>query len=182
MEEKKTLQEVTKELGISTDKARYWLSLLQVPTEKRGRVVYLSDEAIEKLSSMIQLIEEGFTPGEAAKKCKNTDVTVPVKFTPNDVKIDLMPVFNRIEALEKAIMFLVEANKAGFEEVRQMKEEVKSLRIENNSFRSLFAPQQEPAKKLQFWQPTIQPDPFEGKPWHQKMIAKLFYPEKLRRF
>ncbi|MBF0548892.1 MAG: MerR family transcriptional regulator [Candidatus Riflebacteria bacterium] len=182
MEDQKTLQEVSKDIGISTDKARYWLSLLEVPTEKKGRVIYLPIESIEKLSSMTCLVEEGFSPGEAAKRCKNTDVIVPVKITPEIKQLDMMPFFNRMEALEKAIMLLAEDNRDLKKDVSRLVEQNCKLQQETTSIRLQLTPPITQIRKVQPWQPEQVKDPLAGMSLFQRILVRFFRPEQMRRF
>lgn len=141
----KTLQEASKELGVSTDKARYWLGLLEVPTEKKGRVVYLPQESATKLAEMARLVSEGFAPSEAAKRARDVAVMVPVKFTPTVAAVDLMPMTARLESLEKAIMLIAESNKAILEENRRLADDVRAFRMENALLRRMIeAPKSSP--------------------------------------
>lgn len=128
MEAQKTLQEVSKSLGISTDKARYWLSLLDMPQEKRGRVVFLPDETVAKLSEMARQVAEGFQPGEAAKRAKDTAVMVPVNTTPSANSLDMGCFMGKMDSMEKAVMLLVESHKTLAEENRALRSEVSLLR------------------------------------------------------
>lgn len=160
----KTLQEVSKELGVSTDKARYWLGLLEVQTEKKGRVVYLPPESATKLAEMARLVNEGFAPSEAAKRARDVAVMVPVKFTPTVTAVDLTPMTARLEGLEKAIMLMAESNKAILEENRRLADDIRAIRMENSLLRRMIEapkPALEVTKKeaIPVAQPVVQGPP-----------------------
>lgn len=140
MEAQKTLQEVSKSLGISTDKTRYWLSLLGMPQEKRGRVVFLPDETAAKLSELARLVSEGFQPGEAAKRARDSALMIPVNVTQSAATFDVAPFLGKMEAMEKAVMLLAESNKSIVEENRRLVEEIRFLRQDNEGIRKLLSP------------------------------------------
>lgn len=97
----KPMPEVSKELGITTDQARYWVQLLEAETEKRGRVVFFPAATIALLAEMARFVAEGFSPGEASRKARGVTVTHPVTLPVN-------PTDARVDALERAVLMLVE--------------------------------------------------------------------------
>lgn len=135
----RTLPEVAKALSLSSDTLRYWVKLSGVTVEKKGRSVFISDEGFSLLSRMAGLVSEGFPPAEAAKRATDTAVTVPVKLTEQPT-VDLAPVSNRLEQIERAILCQIEQGNAILRENRLLREENSELRSELASIRKLLAP------------------------------------------
>lgn len=137
----KTLPDVARDLGITNDKVRYWLSLLKAPVGKNGRVVMIPQESISLLSRMAGFVNDGFLPGEAAKRARGeascVPVTVPIPTTPPAISPEIS---NRLESMEKAIMLLVDENRSLRGEVSELRKESAGLRLR------LEAPPQEPQK------------------------------------
>jgi DNA-binding transcriptional MerR regulator len=177
MATEKTLQDVSKEVGVSTDKVRYWLSLLEVPTEKRGRVVYLPEESARKLTVMTSMVAEGFSPAEAAKRARGDAVMVPVAVPTTLPMTDPGP---RLEALEKAVMLLVEENRAVRQDNAAIRVAVERMADENRNLRLALLPPAEPPRQVIPWAPPPRPDPCKGQPWYRVLWWELVSPERFR--
>ncbi len=178
MNKEKTLPEVSREIGVTPDKARYWLSLLGIEAEKRNRTIIITPEAEKALLGMKNFVAEGFPPGEAAKRVKTasdeiqTLFPVPVVQTP---VVDMTVTNNRLETVEKALLLLVEQN-------QRVQGELVSLRQENAALRHYLMPPEQPALPVVPWQPEKINNPLEGLAWYQRAWVQVFEPWKMRKY
>jgi len=119
------LLKVSKEMGITPDKCRYWLSLLEAETEKIGKARFVRDENVVQLHQMARMVADGITPGESAKRTKTGPIDVAlVPITATEKPLDLAPVAARMEGMEKAILALTETFR---KEMKVMVEENRAL-------------------------------------------------------
>jgi len=178
MNKEKTLPEVSREIGVTPDKARYWLSLLGIEAEKRNRTLIITPEAEKALLGMKNFVAEGFPPGEAAKRVKTasdeiqTLFPVPVVQTP---VVDMTVTNNRLGTVEKALLLLVEQN-------QRVQGELISLRQENAALRHYLMPPEQPTLPVTPWQPEKGKDPLEGLAWYQRAWVQVFEHWKMRRY
>jgi len=177
------LREIARETCITADQAKYWIKLLHIAPKIKGRVGYLESNEAAQLRTMAKLVAQGSNPKEAAAKI--TGIT-----DENNIVVHEK---NGIEDLQKALMLIVEANKATLEENRQIKEaiqlmqqEVKDqifkLTEENRKLRLIFEPPQI-SKQIDVWKPKQSKiNPLQSKNWLEKIYIKIFQPEKMRQF
>lgn len=126
------LREVAREAEISADQAKYWVKLLGISPKVHGRVGYLESDEVASLQKMARLIKEGANPKSAAEKVKGPAASVAMVSQP--------PKTDDLDEIRKALMLLVESNRAATEENRQMKEELRALRQENLAIQKLLTP------------------------------------------
>lgn len=178
MNKEKTLPEVSREVGVTPDKARYWLMLLGIEAEKRNRTLIITPDAEKALSGMKRYVDEGFPPGEAAKKIKTASDEVktlfplPVDQTPT---VDMTATNTRIETVEKVLLLLVEQN-------QKIQQELANLRQENTTLRRFLMPPEQPVKPIMPWEPGKAKDPLEGLTWFQRAWVQIFEPWRMRRY
>lgn len=132
------LREVAREAGISADQAKYWVRLLGISPKVHGRVGYLESDEAANIQKMAHLVKEGANPKNAAEKIKGPATAVAL--VPQPQKND------DLDEIRKALMLLVESNRAVTEENRLMREEIRSLRQESLVFQKLLTPPPIPVK------------------------------------
>lgn len=178
MTTEKTLPDVSREIGLTPDKARYWLSLLGIEAEKRNRTIIITPKAEKALLGMKSFVAEGFLPGEAAKKIKTASDEVqtlyPVPVVQNPI-VDMTVTNNRLETVERALLLLVEQN-------QKVQGELINLRQENAALRRFLMPAEQPTAKVVPWQPEKPKDPVEGLAWYQRAWVQVFEPWKMRKY
>ena len=135
---------------------------LSAHVTKEGGVTFITPEGAAILKASIQATTINPAP----------PVTVPVP-VPMPAPVDLSPVVNRLDSMEKA--FLV------------MAEEIRGLKQENAALRMRLEPPPMPAEftkppaPVQVWTPAVKPDPLEGAGFLARAWAHLVHPERLRR-
>lgn len=178
MNKDKTLPEVAREVGVTPDKARYWLSLLGIEAEKRNRTLIISPEVEKALLGMKGFVAEGFPPGEAAKRVRTASDEVqtlyPVSVVQNPM-VDMTVTNNRLETVERALLLLVEQN-------QKVQGELVNLRQENSALRRFLMPPEQPPAVIIPWQPEKPKDPVEGMAWYQRAWVECFEPWKMRKY
>lgn len=129
---------------------------------KEGGITFITNEGAGILKASIQATT--VTPVPA--------VTVPVP-VPMPAPVDLAPVVNRLDSIEKAFLVMVE-------EIRNLKQENAALRLrlEPPPLPAEFSKPPEPVKA---WAPTPKADPLEGAGIFARAWAHLVHPERLRR-
>lgn len=129
---------------------------------KEGGVTFITTEGAGILKASIQATTINPAP----------PVTLPV---PVQVQapVDLSPIVNRLESMERGFMIMVE-------EIRSLKQENAALRLrlEPPPLPAIF---NEPPKPVNVWTPTPKPDPLEGAGIFARAWAYLVQPETLRR-
>ena len=177
MNKEKTLPEVSREIGLTPDKGRYWLSLLGIEAEKRNRTLIITPETEKALLGMQKFVEEGFPPGEAAKRVRTASDEVqtlyPVPMS-QTTAVDMTGTNNRLETVEKALLLLVEQNQRVYGELA-------NLREENAALRRFLMPPVDPLKPVIPWQPENLNDPLENLAWYQRAWVQVFEPWKMRK-
>ena len=107
---KLSITEAATQIGISRDKIRYWMKLLELEIIKEGRISYISLGAEKLLLVMAKSVSSGLAPSVAAKEVLNIHSLSETQ-EPEMQTIHLNFVTDRIQSLEKAVMLLVEQNK-----------------------------------------------------------------------
>ncbi len=128
--------DVVKEANVTSDKARYWLSLLKIEVKKNGRNRCLTQEEARQLIGMARLVDEGNSPQQAAAVLKAATITESSSVS--KVSGENSQVAVRLESIEKAILALAE----------NFRQEMRSLKEENQALqKSLEYRQVDPAMK-----------------------------------
>lgn len=177
------LRETAKNAGITPAQAKYWVHLLGVFLVMKGRTGFLGAEDSQKITKMAGLVSGGLSPKEAALEISGVvheNALVPENSERSGNGFEILE--GKITGLEqqnvmieKALMLLVEENKA-------LRGEVSRLADSNNALRVQLMPPQEPVKPVIPWKPEPAKDPLEGMSWFQKTYVKVFEPQKLRRY
>lgn len=162
MNDRISLVDAAKQAAVSRDKAKYWLELLGCCLIKEKQKSFVPLGAVVLLEAMRLAIESGLTPSAAAEHVKLTysekqEPKEPTKAleVPNDA---VNKMTTRIEALEKAVLMLVEEN-------RNLVQRVGGMQM-------LLMPPAKPTTAAIAWQPEKPKDPLEGMAWYQR-ISKL---------
>lgn len=164
------LIDLAKKLSITPTQCRYWSKLCGIEIEKSGRISYLPESAERLLSAMSTAINGGLSPSVAANEvmANHAPVESPAPICENDKHTA-----EKIADLEKAILLLVESNRAILAENRKMAAiiERQSTRLDVIANR-LPAPPPEPAQPSK---KTVVKVPLLRRLW-----LELFNPESLR--
>ena len=135
---------------------------LSAHVTKEGGVTFITPEGATILKASIQATTVSPAPPVV--------VQVPA---PMPAPVDLAPVVNRLDSMEKAFLVMVE--------------EMRSLKQENTALRMRLEPPplpedfNKPPKPMKAWVPEIRPDPLEGAGLLTRAWVYLLRPEKLRR-
>ena len=162
-----SLSEASKFANISRTQARYWTKLLDLKVTKENRTLFLASGSENLLEAMNKIVKSGVSPSLAAKEVLSIHA-LPVATQPNKEVSNSLN--DRISSLEKAIMLLVEQNKALAKTVEQQNNKINRLSLQLEPPTSY--------KKIEVWQPP--------KPQTQKLstIKRIWYeivaPQKLR--
>ena len=68
MKELKAVPEIVKNVKVSADKIRYWISLLGAKTIRKGRISFIPFAIAAQIEMMAHLIANGISPKEAAQQ------------------------------------------------------------------------------------------------------------------
>lgn len=177
------LRETAKTAGITPAQAKYWVRLIGVCLVMKGRTGFLDVANSRKLVKMAELVAGGSSPKDAALQISGVvqgNSLMPVKQEQPGNGFEILEeriagLDYRNSMIEKALMLLVEENKA-------LRGEVSRLADSNNAFRMQLMPPLKTAKSVVPWKPEPTKDPLEGMTWLQQVYVKVFEPQKLRRY
>lgn len=167
-----TMQKVATDCGITLDKARYWVSLLDIEVVKIGRVRHLRGSDSKLLEKMAVLVTGGLSPIMAAATLKAAPDQSPEPAKTGEVNKTIDPISKKLDDLGNALVRM-----AG--EIATIHSEVVSLRAENAVLQSLLLPA---PVKVEVWRPEQRPDPREKMNFFERIFCELFQPDRLRRF
>lgn len=129
MVEKMTFAEVAEKVGISPDKVRHWVKSLRIEPAKIRGICYLEPRAVQILEEMKRGIASGLSPaGAAALVRSKPEATTPIPIA-NTLAVISSEVSNRLEAMEKAIMLLVDENRSLRSEVAELRKDSTGPRL-----------------------------------------------------
>ena len=168
-----TILEAATQSGITKQKVRYWIDLLEIPITKKERRYYVPANSINLLVAMKESIYAGLSPSLASKEVLSTfAILEPSKEVSLPVKED-----KRFDSLEKAIMLLVESNKKLSEENLYLKVQNTTILSKLNTLSINLLPSRK-AIAFKTWQPPItQPVKVS---LIKRLWLELFNPESLR--
>jgi len=164
MQELKSVPGLVKDLKVSSDKIRYWVSLLGAKTVRKGRISFLSFAIAAQIEMMARLIDQGSSPKNAAHEVLTMIIPEETTFT--------VPALEnkKFDALEKAVLTMAE-------QVKELTDQVKELRKENKILRFQLTPTVEKTKITPWIPRTLKPISY---PWYKKIWLELTSPELLR--
>jgi len=175
-----SFSEAAKYADITRDQLRYWTKLLNIKSIKEGRTLFLPNGSEKLLEAMHQAIKSGLSLKASAQEILNIH-TLPQLTSEHKNLENNQILTDRISSLEKAVMLLVEQNKA-LAEINQTQNKLFAdnfLRQEkrlDNIHLQLNPPITN--KKIEVWKPAISKRP------HLSIIQRLWYevtnPTKLR--
>lgn len=183
-----TLPEAAENVGATVDQLRYWVSLMEIESTRRGKCRFIAEEDVSRLRGMAAMVKGGTPPKEAAALSREKAVEAVI--IPETVAQP--PAL--INDFQRALVLLAEENRAIKQTMGAILEEVKAVRSENAELRGqvalLMPPKQDekiieimnrPPEPVIVWQPTPKADPLEGAGFLARAWAHLVSPEKLRR-
>lgn len=165
-----TIREAATLAGVSKDKCRYWLKLLDLEMIRQDGKLFLPDNAADLLRVMKNSVDSGLPPVAAAQDVKNIHPLPIVQEIHQDApgKNDL--VLEKIADLEKSIMFLAQTVEKQNKVIADQAKQINALSIK------LLPPPQ--SKPVQVWQPTEKKAPQVS--WLKRAWLELINPVKLR--
>ena len=182
-----TLPEAAEKIGATVDQLRYWVSLMEIESTRRGKCRYLAEEDVSRLHAMAELVQGGAAPKDAAAQVRTSPISAAIVIPQpeNDV----------VGELKKAFLLMVEENRQMKLAMNTVLEEVKAIRAENGELRGqvamlLPAPEDEelkrkmsePPRAIAVWKPEpALNDPLEGLGPIRRAWVKLVHPEMMRR-
>ena len=182
-----TLPEAAETIGATVDQLRYWVSLMEIESTRRGKCRYLAEEDVSRLHAMAELVQNGTAPKDAAAQIRTSPVSAAI--------IIPQPENDVVGELKKAFMLMIEENRQMKMAMNTVLEEVKAIRAENGELRGqvaklLPAPEDEelirklsePPRPIAVWKPApANKDPLEGLGMIRRTWVKLVHPEMMRR-
>lgn len=150
----KRVSEIAKETGVA----------LQTVYRHLKKIHHAAKAHIFKEKGVVTLDEEGERLLKQSLHATTTALVPAVM--PGNQAVDLTPVITRIEAMERAVLMLVEENKR--------------LANENVALRIFLTPAPRNEKRGIAWQPEKAVDPMAGMTWYQRLWTEWFEPWKMR--
>lgn len=151
------LSEVTDKASV--DQLKYWCKLLKIKPKVISRSAHITNDEVALIHEMVQLIQAGKKPSEAAKTFSNKEVTVsPLEQNTGDPILH-----NRMDSLEKAVLI--------------MAEQIQGLRKENRALLLELRPTKSKTKIIPWSPKQTQRKKY---PWYKKIWFELTSPEILR--
>lgn len=143
--------------GITRDQLRYWIKLLNIKSIKEGRTLFLPNGSEKLLEAMHQTVKSGLSLKASAQEVLNIH-TLP-QIIPEHQNIESNQILtDRISSLEKAVMLLVEQNKAlaGINETQNQVFAESFMRQEKRLDKiQLQLNPPKTNKKIEVWKPSI---------------------------
>lgn len=183
----KVLSEVANEVGTSADTVRYWCRLLGVQVARRGKYSVVPIAAIVMLAAVYRLVNDGVSPGQACQRVLSQPLEIEPQSTTAVATVNQSA--DRIGNLERAIMVMIEANKADSAAVRAeaaaARQETALLRAQVAALSSMIEARRalpplllEAPTPVTAWSPPPPRPRLEGV---RRWVAHLVNPASLRR-
>ncbi len=163
-----TIREAATLAGVTKDKCRYWLKLLDLEMVKQDGKLFLSDHAADLLKAMKSAVDSGLAPVAAVQEVKNIHA-LPVKSDAPICNQDNQ-VADKIAALEKAVLLM-----AGQLEKQNKVITLQATQLEKLSRKLLTTPI---TKQVKAWQPAATKAPQVS--WLKRAWLELINPVSLR--
>jgi DNA-binding transcriptional MerR regulator len=166
-----TIREAATLAGVSKDKCRYWLKLLDLEMVKQDGKLFLPDNAADLLQTMKKAVDSGLAPVAAAQDVKNIHVLPTAQEVNQDnQKNDI--VLDKLEALERSVLLLAQTVEKQNQVITDQAKQIKTL-----STRLLPPPLAE-KKPVTVWQPVEKKAPQVS--WLKRAWYELTNPARLR--
>jgi hypothetical protein len=165
-----TILEAATMAGLSKDKCRYWLKLLDLDATKQDGKLFLPAHAADLLQAMRKAVDSGMSPVAAAVEVKNIHV-LPVIQEVNQDKQSNDIVLVKIADLEKSIMFLAQT-------VQQQSKIITDQANQLAILSTRLLPPPSEVKPVKVWQPIEKPAPKIS--WLKRAWIELTNPQALR--
>lgn len=170
-----TILEAATLAGVSKDKARYWLKLLDLEAVKQDGKLLLPDHAADLIQAMKKAVDSGLAPVAAAVEVKNVHALPALNDSPicnQDNAAD------KIADLEKAVLLMASTlEKQG----KLLEQQAAVIAIQSAKLDTLTArllPPPQPARPINVWQPVEKKAPQVS--WLKRAWLELINPVQLR--
>ena len=157
--------------GATVDQVKYWCKLLDIQPVIISRAAHVSIDQCDLIKKMAGMVEQGMRPRDAASMLIDVAVTV----SPEPVNALNLETARRIDALEKAVLLLVEQNKKLAATI-EAQNEMQNKKLEAIQFR--LEPPKSDARIVKPWEPAPKKRPQFS--LLQKFWYELIDPVKLR--
>lgn len=165
-----TILEAATMAGLSKDKCRYWLKLLDLDATKQDGKLFLPAHAADLLQAMKKAVDSGMAPVAAAVEVKSIHA-LPVIQEVNQDKQNNDIVLGKIADLEKSIMFLAQT-------VQQQSKIITDQANQLAILSTRLLPPPVEVKPVKVWQPIEKPAPKVS--WLKRAWLELTNPQALR--
>lgn len=166
-----TILEAATLAGVSKDKCRYWLKLLDLEMIKQNGKLLLPGNAVDILQAMKKAVDSGLAPVAAAQDVKNIHALPTVQEFHQDAPGKNDIVLEKLEALERSVLFLAQTVEKQNQVIADQSKQINTLSIR------LLPPPRESAP-VQVWQPTEKKAPQVS--WLKRAWLELTNPVRLR--
>ncbi len=166
-----TILEAANLAGVSKDKCRYWLKLLDLEMIKQDGKLFLPDHAADLLQVMKKAVDSGLAPVAAAVEVKNIHALPTVQEFHQDAPGKQDTILEKLEALERSVLFLAQTVEKQNQVIADQAKQINTLSIR------LLPPPRESAP-VQVWQPPEKKAPQVS--WFKRAWLELINPVKLR--
>jgi len=165
-----TILEAATLAGVSKDKCRYWLKLLDLEMVKQDGKLFLPDHAADLLKVMKNSVDSGLSPVAAAQDVKNIHPLPTIQEVHQDAPCKNDIVLDKLEALEKSVLFLAQTVERQNQVIADQAKQITLL-----ATRLLPPPESKP---VNVWQPAARKPPQVS--WLKRAWLELINPTALR--
>jgi len=180
MAEKATIKfrDIARESNASADQVKYWIKLLRIRPQIRGRTGYLTQPEAALLREMIQRVGEGESPKEAAEVLTDSVPVYPLDSSESSPS--LVNIYETMGNMKEVLLVMATELRTTHEKMDIMTREVAGLRSENQHLHSQMLQLLPPKPPTQL-SPNHAKAPLEGMTWWEKAWVKILHPERCRR-
>jgi hypothetical protein len=166
-----TILEAATMAGLSKDKCRYWLKLLDLDATKQDGKLFLPAHAADLLQAMRKAVDSGMAPVAAAVEVKSIHALPVIQEVNQDKQNNDDIVLVKIADLEKSIMFLAQT-------VQQQSKIITDQANQLAILSTRLLPPPVEVKPVQVWQPAEKRAPKVS--WLKRAWLELINPTALR--
>jgi len=181
--------EVAENIGATVDQLRYWVTLMEIESTRRGKCRFIAEEDVSLLRGMASMVKSGTSPKEAAALAREQ----PTEAVVIPVSVAEPPAI--INEFQRTLLLLAEENRQIKQTMSVILDEVKAVRSENAALRgqvALLTPPKQDEKLLEIlnrppdpvrvWNPEPKGDPLESLAWYQRAWVQVFEPWRMRKY